>query len=135
MERGARASYEFYFACLDRIDILITEKNANVTKDDIVKIIRTLAYFRPREYERQDKQRKEMGKLTKSELQDDIISVRHRELIEKNSSRSETLHENVFGFIYKNLSTGLLKDMFTQFDEEQESKLSKSLYDVMSIYI
>lgn len=54
-----------------------------------------------------------MGKFTKSELQDDVMSVRHRELIEKNSSRSETLHENVFGFIYKNLSTGLLKDMFT----------------------
>jgi hypothetical protein len=76
-----------------------------------------------------------MGKFTKSELQDDVMSARHRELIEKNSSRSETLHENVFGFIYKNLSTGLLKDMFTQYDEEQESKLSKSLYDVMSIYI
>jgi len=25
--------------------------------------------------------------------------------------------------------------MFTQFDEEQESKLAKSLYDVMAIYI
>lgn len=25
--------------------------------------------------------------------------------------------------------------MFTQFDDEQESKLSKSLYDVMAIYI
>jgi len=62
------ASYEFYFICLDRLDIIITEKNANVSKDDIVRILRVLAYFRPREYERDQKQRKDMGKYTKSEM-------------------------------------------------------------------
>lgn len=40
--------YEFYFACLDRIDILITEKNANLTKPQIIAILETLTYFRPK---------------------------------------------------------------------------------------
>jgi len=29
----------------------------------------------------------------------------------------------------------MFKDMFTQYDDEQESKLSTSLYDVMALYI
>lgn len=29
----------------------------------------------------------------------------------------------------------MLKDIFTQYDEEQQSKLNKSLFDVMAIYI
>ena len=35
----------------------------------------------------------------------------------------------------EHISTGLLKDMFTQFDEDQRSKLDKSLFDVMALYI
>ena len=50
ISRGSKASHEFYFTCLDRLDILITEKNSKVGKDQVVKILRELAYFRPREY-------------------------------------------------------------------------------------
>ena len=42
---------------------------------------------------------------------------------------------HVFGFLYDNIRVGMFKDMFTQFDEEQESKLKKSLYDVMALYL
>lgn len=41
----------------------------------------------------------------------------------------------MFNFVRDNVRTGLFKDMFTQFDEEQESKLAVSLYDVMALYI
>lgn len=64
VNRGAQASYEFYFACLDRIDILITEKDSKVDKDGIVLILRELAYFRPREYHREEKARKQAGLFT-----------------------------------------------------------------------
>lgn len=46
-----------------------------------------------------------------------------------------TMPGHIFGFLHENISKGLLKDMFTQYDEEQESKLDKSLFDVMNIYI
>ena len=68
MERGGKASHEFYHACLDRIDILITEKGSSVDKEGVVKILRDIAYFRPRDYHREDKQRKEQGFLSRSEM-------------------------------------------------------------------
>jgi hypothetical protein len=52
IERGTKASPEFYFACLDRLDILITERDSGVGKHEVVKILRDLSYFRPREYHR-----------------------------------------------------------------------------------
>ena len=78
IERGSQASHEFYFSCLDRLDILITERESSVGKDEVVKILRDLAYFRPRDYYREDKARKEAGLFTHQELQDDVISVRHK---------------------------------------------------------
>ncbi len=54
LESGSSASYEFYHACLDRLDILITEQNSVVKKNEVVQILRILSYFRPREYERDD---------------------------------------------------------------------------------
>ena len=49
---------------MDRLDILITEKDANIDKSDIVNILRVLAYFRPRDFETKNKKRKEAGKYT-----------------------------------------------------------------------
>lgn len=68
LESGGKASNEFYHACLDRLDILITERNSMVRKNEVVKILRVLSYFRPRDYERADKDRKAAGRLTKSEF-------------------------------------------------------------------
>ena len=41
----------------------------------------------------------------------------------------------MYGFLYEHVNKGILKDLFTQYDEDQESKLGKSLYDVMALYI
>ena len=48
---GPRASNEFYHACLDRIDELVTERGSRVGKREVVQILRILSYFRPRTYE------------------------------------------------------------------------------------
>lgn len=56
-------------------------------------------------------------------------------MIKKSASKNETLPTHVFNFISDNVRTGMLRDMFTQYDEEQESKLAISLYDVMAMYI
>jgi hypothetical protein len=63
-----KASHEFYYACLDRLDILITERNSCVGKNEVVRILRELSYFRPRDYDRAEKFRKESGNLTMNEL-------------------------------------------------------------------
>lgn len=67
IEKGRAASNEFYYACLDRLDILITERNSVVGKEETVKILRDLAYFRPRDYDRAEKKRKDAGKLNYNE--------------------------------------------------------------------
>lgn len=64
-----------------------------------------------------------------------MVSVRHKQLIKKNSQKFQTLPGHVFSFLNEHLNKGLLKDLFTQFDEEQEDKLKKTIYDVMAIYI
>lgn len=38
-------------------------------------------------------------------------------------------------FVYSNLTKGILKDMFTDTDALQESKLKTGLYEVLQIYI
>ena len=43
-------------------------------KDQVVEILRALAYFRPRDYDIAERQRKGAGKFTKSELEGDLIS-------------------------------------------------------------
>lgn len=45
------------------------------------------------------------------------------------------LPEAFVGFLSENIKKGMFKDMFTQFDDEQESKLAVSLYDVMGLYL
>ena len=59
-----RGNYEFYFACLDRIDMLITEKDSTVNKDQMIKILRTLSHFRPKQAEYLDKHVKAAGYFT-----------------------------------------------------------------------
>ena len=68
LEKGMKASHEFYFACLDRLDILITERNSQVGKDEVVRILRDLSYFRPRDYDRLERFRKQSGNLTINEI-------------------------------------------------------------------
>lgn len=68
LTKGDKASHEFYFACLDRLDILITERNSVVKKDEVVRILRELAYFRPRDYHKAEKARKSAGIFTISEM-------------------------------------------------------------------
>jgi hypothetical protein len=39
------------------------------------------------------------------------------------------------GFVHEHVSKGLLKDLFTQHDDEQQSKLKKTIFDVTSMYV
>ena len=70
-------SYEFYYACLDRIDVLITEKSSLATQKQIVQILRTLSYFRPKQQEYEKKSLKNQGYFTELDMSQDVISLRH----------------------------------------------------------
>lgn len=62
----------------------------------------------------------------------DPVSVRHKELIMEKSNAFRTVPGDMANFVYQNMTKGFFRDMFTQFDDEQESKFKVSLYDVMS---
>lgn len=74
-------NYDFYFACLDRIDMLVTEKGSPVGRQEVLEILRRLSYFRPKEALITGKISKAMGEFTKKENQDDVISTRHKEIM------------------------------------------------------
>jgi hypothetical protein len=46
-------------------------------------------------------------------MQDDIISVRHKEIISEKADTFRTVPGDMANFVYKNLSKGLFKDFFT----------------------
>ena len=58
------------FACLDRVDMLITEQNSTVTKPQMIALLKALGRFRPKRTEVKD------GWL------DDFVLLRHKKLIE-----------------------------------------------------
>lgn len=60
-------SNNFYHACLDRIDQLITERNSKVTKNDLINITRELSYYRPKEEDQKERMRKGQGNYNKQE--------------------------------------------------------------------
>lgn len=66
--------------------------------------------------------RRHQGIFTKQEYQDDLLSVRHKRLIEEKSDKFRTVPGDMANFLYTNLSKGFFKDLFTQFDDEQASK-------------
>ena len=99
-----RQSNDFYNACLDRINQLTIERNSKVGKSDLMKILRELSYFRPKEEHEKDRLRKAQGFYTKSEAQDDLISVRHKKLIEEKSDKFRTVPGDMFNFLQQHLT-------------------------------
>jgi len=79
----------------------------------VLTILKELSYFRPKEQEIREKQRKRSGNLHQHEIQDDILSVRHKELLNQQSSKFSSVPGDVANFVYQNLSKGFFKDMFT----------------------
>ena len=73
--------YDFYHACLDRIDILLTEKNSVALQSQMLEILRRLSYFRPKQIERSSKLDQAYGQVSRKENVDDLLSQRHRELM------------------------------------------------------
>jgi hypothetical protein len=108
-----RQSHDFYNACLERINSLVIERGSKVGKNELVSILRELSYYRPKEDDEKERMRKSQGLYTKSEAQDDLLSVRHKRLIEEKSNRFRTVPGDMANFIFQNLSKGLFKDMFT----------------------
>jgi DNA replication initiation complex subunit (GINS family) len=44
-----RQSNDFYNACIERINQLATERNSKVGKTDLIKVLREISYYRPKE--------------------------------------------------------------------------------------
>jgi len=54
--------------------------------------------------------------MTAMDLNQDVMSVRHRELIQEKKDKFITVPMHMAKFVYSNLTKGILKDMFTDTD-------------------
>lgn len=61
--------------------------------------------------------------------------MRHKKLIDEKADKFRTVPGDMANFLFQNLTKGFFKEMFTQFEDEQQSKTKVSLYDVLSNYI
>lgn len=127
--------YEFYFACLDRIDILITERDQLATHQQLINILQTLSYFRPKTAEYKYRSDKNAGYVDPDEANRDILSSRHRELIQANKDKYSTAIGHMGKHMYENLTKGFFKDMFTDYDADEKSKMKTGLYELLQMYI
>ena len=110
---------------------MITEKASSVTPKQIIEILRALSYFRPKNQEYQKRSTKASGYFTELDISQDVMSVRHRELIQEKKDKFITVPVHMAKFVYSNLTKGILKDMFTDHDALQDSKLKTGLYEVL----
>ena len=95
-----RQSNDFYNACIERINSLTTERNSKVGKSDLLKILREISYYRPKEQAEKERMRKTQGIYTKEEAQDDLLSVRHKKLIEEKSDKFRTVPADMANFLF-----------------------------------
>jgi hypothetical protein len=93
-------SYVFFHACLDRIDILLTEKNSNVSKEQILMVLKSLAYFQPKKTQRGVKLSEAYGDFSRKQLHDDPVSVRHGELMRKDKDKFIPMPFHVGRFVF-----------------------------------
>lgn len=56
---SVKQSFDFYLACLERINSLIIERNSKATKLDFIRILTELSFYRPKEDKSAEKWRKE----------------------------------------------------------------------------
>lgn len=106
-----------------------------MTRPQIVQILRTLSYFRPKHQEYRHKSDKAAGYFTSADISNDIMSVRHRELVQEKKDKFITVPTHMAKFVYQNLTKGILKDMFTDHDANEESKMKTGLFEVLQVYI
>ena len=71
-----------------------------MVKSDLINILRELSNFRPKEDDQKDKMRKEQGFYTQSEAQDDLLSVRHKKIIEEKSNKFRTVPGDMASFVF-----------------------------------
>lgn len=63
------------------------------------------------------------------------MSARHRELIQQQKDKYTTTLAHMGKHMYQNLKGGFFKDMFTDYDADEPSKMKTGLYEVLQMYI
>ena len=68
----------------------------------MLELIRKLAYFRPKQLDRKSKFDKAYGVISRKENEDNLISLRHQELVQEKEDKFQILPVHVAKFVYKN---------------------------------
>jgi hypothetical protein len=74
--------YTSYCRIIERLERLIIDEPDTIGKDEILRMLRGLAYFRPKDILNQEKTLKKDGIYSSKPYQ--MISMRHKELMRKN---------------------------------------------------
>ena len=96
-------------------------------------LLRALCYYRPKEQENLYRKARVSGHT--GEGPEDIISVRHKQLIRERARKHQSFFEHIGMFTYKELREGWLRDLVIDWDARQGDKLRAGLHDVVEAYI
>ena len=95
-------TWVYYHTCLERVNSMILEKNSEISRsrENILKLLQTINYFRPKELQKSENMRLKHGLFHKSELQDDVISVKHKELIKEKGQQNRMVPTDMTNFLF-----------------------------------
>ena len=95
---------------------------------EVLQILRSLALFRPKELLAAN------NEYTVRDVHQDLLSVRHKELIGKSKDKFAMAPQHMAKFISSNLRGGVLRQFFAD-DSFQDSKLAASHFEVIQAYM
>jgi len=124
-------SHNMYYKILERIQEIVIDEPETTGKPEILRILRALNYYRPKDEEILARQARNQGYITKEE---DPISKAHLAQIKKNAFKSATPITQISDHMKEGLKLNYLKGLIMDYNPGEDEVTSKSIYDILEIY-
>ena len=124
-------SYDLYYNIIDRINQVVIDEPEKTGKDEVLKILRVLCYYRPKDEEKFIREAKYKGYVSKDQ---DFLSQKHLEKIKNNLDQFATPVGHAINYIEKGLKRNYLRDILIDYTESMDKTMSKSIYDIIERY-
>lgn len=99
-------STDLYFNIIDRLNQIVIDEPENTGRDEVLKILRVLWYYRPKEEEKFIREARNKGYISKDQ---DILSKKHLEKIKNNIDQFASPIAHAINYIEKGLKRNYLK--------------------------
>ncbi|CAI2364914.1 unnamed protein product [Moneuplotes crassus] len=120
-----------YYLILERMQDIVINEPTTTGKNEILKILRALNYYRPKDEERIERQARNIGYVSENK---DPLSKAHLRVIKQQSLVATSPIGHAFDHVNDNIRGTYLRSLVTDFVKTEEETMRKDIYDVLEIY-